>query len=387
MSIDENGYTPLLLSDAIQLAKSKLQEKMGANLDVSDGAPMGQLAAAIGALLAQSDEELEAAYDSGFINFADGVSLDRLAGNYGLERKPATYASVDIAFVGDPNTAVDAGTVVMDDDGNEFTTIDDLILDANGNGTVTAYAQEVGDMYNVAAGKITTLQMPTSSITEVNNPMAASGGADLEDSYTFRQRILENVSARTAPTTNGVITALLNLSGVDGAYLTQNVTNQTDADGNPPYTIHFYVAGDLATSTDGQEQIAEQIFNVLPAGIQTYGAITVNVEDSTGQSHAISFSKMTAKKLYAVVSITPQQDTDVDSLHEDVDLTIRATLSDLKNGTLIYGKLLGDLYQLDGFTGPIDLKIGTAANPTGTSDISNSVIEYWDAEGADIQFE
>ena len=86
-------------------------------------------------------------------------------------------------------------------------------------------------------------------------------GQDMETDYDFRNRILLQAKANESATSNGLYTALMNTDGVKGAKIVQNVSPNKDSYGNPPYTIHFYVAG--GTDSDVANTIWPQRCNLL----------------------------------------------------------------------------------------------------------------------------
>ena len=97
--LDENGYTPLAYDDALDIAQGTVRQYAGQNVDLSDGSFFGVWAQVYATMLVDLDQKEEAVYDSGLINFASGVTLDRLAGNQNLMRKQSLAATVTLSFI------------------------------------------------------------------------------------------------------------------------------------------------------------------------------------------------------------------------------------------------------------------------------------------------
>lgn len=77
----------------------------------------------------------------------------------------------------------------------------------------------------------------------------------------------------------------------------ENNTDVTDSSGRPPHSIEVVVSG----GTD--QDIADFIWSVKPAGIQTYGSSSATVSDSNGDSQTIYFSRPTYKYVHLEVTI------------------------------------------------------------------------------------
>ncbi len=110
--------------------------------------------------------------------------------------------------------------------------IEDVVIEANGTGSGTAVSLSKGVINNVAANTITVQAEPSEGVYSVTNPEPSAGGADEETDSEFRARIKKSVEGSSASTNGGIISALLNVSGVRSANIVANNTMQTDADGN-----------------------------------------------------------------------------------------------------------------------------------------------------------
>ncbi|KRK56864.1 bacteriophage protein [Lentilactobacillus hilgardii DSM 20176 = ATCC 8290] len=314
-------------------------------------------------MLVDSDEKQEDEYDSSSINFATGVSLDRLASNYGLMRKQAEQAQVTLSFIGTSGYVIVAGSVFMDDNGNEFYTLADCQLDVNGVGTTLAVSSELGDQYNVDANTITSQQQPVEEITSVTNNLPAQGGQDMETDLDFRARIKLSAIANESPTINGQYTALANTNGVTMSKIVTNLTMSTDSEGNPPKTVHIYVDG----GTD--QDVVDTIFNNIGGGIATYGTQSGNVVDSAGVSHTIYFDRPTSVPIFAKITVTVSDSFDKSEGEDDIRLALEGYIEGLEMGSKVaVNQTYADLYAVDGVT-YVNVQVGTDANSLSSNDI------------------
>ena len=104
--IDENGYSRPTYKEILDNVITSLQERFGADIDVSPTSNFGVLARFQAALYNEIEQRDEITYNSAFVLKAVGVSLDRLAANYGINRNPETYSIVDLSFTGTPGYSV-----------------------------------------------------------------------------------------------------------------------------------------------------------------------------------------------------------------------------------------------------------------------------------------
>ncbi|EEI19572.1 hypothetical protein G8J22_02361 [Lentilactobacillus hilgardii] len=361
--IDENGYTELEYDDALDMVQGIIRQVRGASTNVSPRSFYGQLSMTLAQMLVDSDEKQEDEYDSSSINFATGVSLDRLASNYGLMRKQAEQAQVTLSFIGTSGYVIVAGSVFMDDNGNEFYTLADCQLDVNGVGTTLAVSSELGDQYNVDANTITSQQQPVEEITSVTNNLPAQGGQDMETDLDFRARIKLSAIANESPTINGQYTALANTNGVTMSKIVTNLTMSTDSEGNPPKTVHIYVDG----GTD--QDVVDTIFNNIGGGIATYGTQSGNVVDSAGVSHTIYFDRPTSVPIFAKITVTVSDSFDKSEGEDDIRLALEGYIEGLEMGSKVaVNQTYADLYAVDGVT-YVNVQVGTDANSLSSNDI------------------
>ena len=110
-------------------------------------------------------QALRAQVPISFVDETSGRFIDKDAAAYGIVRKPGTAASVLLTFTGSAGAVIPAGTLCVTQDGRGFSTDEDLTLDEDGRGTVTATADAVGTAYNVPAGAIVSMQQAISGVT------------------------------------------------------------------------------------------------------------------------------------------------------------------------------------------------------------------------------
>ena len=368
--IDENGYTPLNYDDALDTVQGFIRRENGEDTNVSPRSFWGTLARVMAKIAVNIDQNGENVHDSGYILQATGVNLDRVGGNYGLMRKQAEAASVTLSFTGTPGYVIPKGTVFMDDNGNEFYSVDDCQLDVNGVGSTIIVSSELGSQYNVDAGTIVNQQSPVEEIDNVTNSQAAEGGQDMETDLDFRNRLLLASNSNESGTINGIYTALMNTQGVTAVKSVYNSSeNAPDAYGNPPKTVHYYVQGGAA------QDVVNTIFRVGGGGIALYGSKSGTAIDDSGEAHTIYFDRPQETQIFAKISVKVNDSFDKNEGTDDIKAAIEGYIESLQMGSkVVTNQFFSNIYAIDGIN-YADIAIGTDKKKLSTNNIALTAFE------------
>lgn len=96
--LDDNGFTRPSQSELVSNLTAKWLELFGSDSDTSEHSVAGVFIRLLAYFLNLLYQLAEVVYNSQFITTATGVSLERLASNYGLYRNPATQAIAELNF-------------------------------------------------------------------------------------------------------------------------------------------------------------------------------------------------------------------------------------------------------------------------------------------------
>ena len=148
--------------------------------------------------LAANAKEFEKAYaemdlivDAAFPRTSWGKYLDYLAEELaGLERRDATAAIVVLTISGTAGATVPKGSLFATENGVNFVTDDDAVLQESGMAEVNATAQAAGAGGNVAAGTITAVPVSIYGVSGVTNAAAAHDGYEEETDDSLLDRLL-----------------------------------------------------------------------------------------------------------------------------------------------------------------------------------------------------
>ena len=367
--LTDKGYQKPTTDEILEDIIESLQEKFGADIDVSATSYFGMIARYLASIYSELEENQEAVYNSGNILKATGVSLDRLAANYDVQRNESAYATVTLNFVGTPNYTIPNGNSYTTNDGLIFTLSEDVTLDSNGNGSGLAYSYEKGSVYNVGHDTIVNQNESLDDITTVTNELGASGGADQESDTSLRSRLIVASKGINSGTYNGLMSAISSVNGVKTVRIVENHSDKTDSFGNPPYSIHIYVLG------GEKDMIARAILNSIAVGINTYGSVIVKVEDDAHNLHDVMFDIATTKDIYAKITLETNDKFPSDGI-DLVQAQVKEYIESLSMGSKVrFSYLFKYIYDNVSGINVADVKIGTTKDNVAAADVSINPFE------------
>lgn len=333
------GFAKKTRQNIIDEINASLWADISADLNLTSTSIIGQIVGIFSDQLAQGWDVLNDVYDSQYPDSAADASLDAVSSITGTTRLAATATAVTLIVTGDNATIlalgrqarVPAGGIFDTDAGVTINTatswapttaysVGDLrendtpaniyqcvtagtSAGAGGptgtdasitDGTVTWRFIGIGVGYNTVAATATAtgeIIAQAFQVTEivtafggwkgVNNLEDGETGTEIESDEELRIRREESLATGSNATVNAVRTAILEVDGVTGAFVFENTTDLTDANGLPPHSIQATVVG----GTDAA--VAEAIFRKA-AGIATHGTdISEVVVDDQGENHTI----------------------------------------------------------------------------------------------------
>ncbi|MEX5737779.1 baseplate J/gp47 family protein [Bacillus subtilis] len=383
--LDETGFQRQTYSELVDSIEDRAREQFGEDVNTSSKTPLGIIIRIFAWFLAGLWDIAERVYNSGFVSKSEGVQLDRLGSNSGITREPAAESVVTLSFTGEPGIVIEEQTQFTTESGIYFELIEDVVIEANGTGSGTAVSLSKGVINNVAANTITVQAEPSEGVYSVTNPEPSAGGADEETDSEFRARIKKSVEGSSASTNGGIISALLNVSGVRSANIVANNTMQTDTDGNPPKSIHAYVLGGT------KDDVAQALFDSVAAGIETVGEQVVTITDASGLDHAVKFDFAREVKIYLQLDLKTNASFPIDGVSQIKNNLVYKIGGIDANGSYYTGSQMGDdvilsqlfnaVYQVDGVS-DVTIRMGKDA-----TNLSQSNIEIEPKEVAQVHFD
>ncbi len=334
--LDSAGFKRKRFADLIADMQVKAKESFGDDVNTSERSVLGILLRVVAWFMAQLWSNAEDVYNSGYKDTAEGVSLDRLGPYVGIERRAAEYATVQLRITGTPLKIIPAGWRAVTETGVYFEATTEATIPAGGQVTVPAQAISAGLAGNAGAGTITVAANPDPDITAVTNPTAASGGRERETDFELRQRWDLSVASGGASTLDSLRAGLLDTPGVRAAIVVENYTMQPDAAGRPAKSIEAYVLG------GADAEIGQTILSKKAAGIEPYGAVSVQVLDEGGFAHTMRFSRATEVPVRVRLTLTTNNRYPAGGDGDIISAAVRYIGGEDSDGQLYTGLNMGE---------------------------------------------
>jgi uncharacterized phage protein gp47/JayE len=210
---------------------------------------------------------------------------------------------------------------------------------------------------------IDTISVPIVGWDSVSNPVAATTGRLTETDEELRERFRNSKFFQSQNILEGIIDALKNVPGVVDVTIYENDTDVVNSIGVPAHSFLPIVLGGLPSD------VAQAIWENKPTGIPSVGDTTVQIADSQGILHNISFRQPTEVPVYITIELS-----DLGSMPGDADAQVKQNLVNYGSDSLfissdvIYSRLYTPINSVPGFT-VNSLKIGKTPSPTGMSNI------------------
>lgn len=253
---------------------------------------------------------------------------------------------------------------------SDFTLTVDSKLTITILGTPVVFtAMEMG-AYALPANSLTTIDSSLSGWDSVNNLVAGTVGRFVETDAELRERHSTSVRATGSATALAIRSRMIaEVASVTYARVYENRTNIIDTFSLPPHSFETVVEG----GTD--HAVADKLFELKPAGIETYGNTSVSVVDANGDIQLVKFSRPVIKYTWVRISIT--------SLYSEEILTA-SVVQAIKDAIIIRGALIGigedvitqrfygTVYSATNGIGSITVEVAITALPTDVPSYSTA---------------
>jgi hypothetical protein len=276
-SFGPTGFVSPAEADILTAVKSDINAAFGNNLNMADETPQGQLAVSQTASIGNANDafvflsqQMDPAYNIG--RYQDGI-----ARIYFIERIPASATIVTVTCSGATGVSIPQNALVLAADGNQYTAVSGGTIPATGSIDLEFACATLGPIA-CPAGSITTIFQAINGWDSAVNNADGFIGRDTESRAEFEQRRALSVAQNSQGSLPSVLGAVLNVSGVVDAFVTENV-NQV-AQTIRGFTLNpnsIYVAA--VGGTDAA--VAQALWSKKSPGCGYNGNTTVVVQDTS----------------------------------------------------------------------------------------------------------
>ena len=244
---------------------------------------------------------------------------------------------------------------------NTLTTNNSVNLSLTSVGVlVQAIAADTGPL-SFPAGTVNSVVDNTLGAISASNPLDFTLGRSEETDPELRARLVdldEQVGTATKPSMEA---SLAQVNGVTGVLLLENKTDEVDGNGIPPHEFEMFISG------GDEQEIAEKIFNVKPAGIRSHGDITVPIIDGNGDPQVENFSRKTTLVAWVRVTyeINDEEDFPANGEQAMSEAVVNFGNSMYSGEDLVANKFMAPLYTIQGvFILNVEIAVTNTINDT-----------------------
>lgn len=299
-SLTSTGIITATQAELVANFTAQMQQIYGADINLSSDTPDGQWMNIIVQTVLDLQDLIVQVYNSFDPDNAIGNILDQRVSINGIQRQAGTFTITPITVV----TAQSVNLYGIDQTAQQIFTVSDnagnlweLQTTVLGTGTGTFVynfqAAEPGAQLTIP----NTITVPITivlGVSSVNNPTTYTTlGINEETDAALRVRRLQSVSLGSQGYLAGLLAALENITGMTSAFVYENVTNTTNADGVPGHSIWVITAG-----TAAPVDIATAIYEKRNAGCGMFGAQTYNILQVDGTLFPIEWDDVVSQNLF-----------------------------------------------------------------------------------------
>lgn len=229
----------------------------------------------------------------------------------------------------------------------------------------TLIAQEVGDVL-AESNSLNVIKTPVLGWDSVTNPLASTGGNEIETDEELRLRFRNTKFERSSNILDSLYSALLSLEGVDSLAVYENDTSVTDGNGLSPHSFMVVILG------GENQEIGETIWKNKPYGISASTGLNASVDiiDSQGFPRTIYFQRPNPITVYITMDLTTNELFPADGEDQIRSAIIQYAKSEFSVGDdVVYSRLYTPINSINGHQ-VNSLAIGTSPSPVGDSNIT-----------------
>lgn len=327
-----NGLTIQTADEIRADLASYLQAQFGISMQVLTGTSIaGQIVAALALVLSQNQEALDGVYQSGYLDGAQGVNLDRLVLLLGISRNAATKSIGPVIFTnaGAGVVNIPAGATYQNTaTGDVFAVVDAVAVPGVGSAAGSLRAVATGPIVMPAGltWAVVSAYAGSGDIT-CTNPVAGVAGTNEETDGNLRLRAVQSAHLPGKGTIDAIRAALLDLDGVTECSVFENVSTMMGI--LTPVSIPLLPAKSFTAVVKGgvAAEIGAVLWTQKPAGIETYGSLPVIVMDSMGFAQIVEYEPALPTQVWMDITLTGSNATFDSAIKAAVMAYVADTLS------------------------------------------------------------
>lgn len=379
-----NGFEVPTETQLLTGVFADLNSAFGGGLNPSLSTPQGQLASSEAAVLGNTNSTFQQMTNLMDPAYSFGRYQDALARIYFLERNPAQPTVVQALCTGLFNTVIPENALAVAEDGNQYRNIQEGTIPIGGSITL-AFECVIPGPIACPANSLNQIYQAIPGWDSINNATDGVLGNNEESRTEFEDRRIASVAANSVGTLNSVLGAVLKVSNVLDAYVTDNDTNAPATVGGVTLAANsLYVS--VAGGTD--DDVARAIWSKKSPGCSYTGTTTVIVQDTNSgyspplPSYNVKFNRPNSLPILFAVSLANSAQVPANAVVQIQNAIIAAFAgadggTRARIGSTIYAsRYYAPVAALGSWAEIISLLIGSNNNTgaTGTGSITGPVM-------------
>lgn len=375
ISFTPSGVAIPTTADVLNGALTDIDNAFGGGMSKNLETPQGQLATSMTAAITDKNAQLLYLASQFDPTNAEGVFQDSLAKIYFLTRIPAQSTSVSCTLSGVAGTIIPAGASAKDSSGNSYIAAGAYTIGAGGMVTGTFNNVQTGAI-PCPAGTLTTVAQSISGWDTITNPTDGTLGRAVESRLDFEYRRRQSVATNGHGILEAIRGAVIGVTGVLDAYVTENNTSAAVATGATSYSLlpnSLYVGVTGGADAD----IAAAIFSKRSGCGDFNGNTSVTITDSVNYAppypvYLVKFNRPTATPVKFLVQILANSNLPVDIVAQ-TQAAIMAAFNGTDNGprarigaSISSGRFYGGVMAISPYVAVAEILLGLTT-PTLTN--------------------
>lgn len=401
--------------------KRHVKDELGDDISLRQNSPIKQLIDAFSIEIARQWDAAEDSYYASFFEDAEGEQLDNQLALAGFSRQNLRPAEGEVVFSRDgPATRdidIPEGTVVTTErtetrplipfetteDATLFTgevETDPVPIKALAPWQTSVDEEWLGQETNVSAGTIVRLDEPIGGIDEVTNPKPTGNegdpnwreGRDRETDAEFKLRYQNSLAAPGVSTPGAVQGSVFQHHPDIISVRVQEVRSADEMN----FGVRVAVLAPELTGEDGDDIIAQGVFDARAAGVESFGDESGTAEYPDGRTQTEHFDRAERVNIHVSAELSVANTFPDDGIQRAKSNLIQFIGGEVEDGRQFPGLEIGDEVIYDQVKARImqvrgvrkaDVFIGTEADPDEQEDIDIGDLEaaLTDADLLDLE--
>lgn len=379
MGLERTGYRLTTSDDYLESIIGDMQNEFP-NMSNSSNNFAVVLARILSKALEENDSIRGEGYNNVYVATAVGRHLDKAVAIGGVSRRYGTksYGKIKVTKSSDissisipPRTIIESGNV-------QYLTNNTGYVPISSSEPVEIEIVSIlaGADQNVPPESVFTPVVSIRGLDKMICEDGTDGGTDTESDQELRRRYYLTISSYSNSSLKGIISEVAKIDDVVRVSGRENNTDD-ELNGLPPHSFEIYCEG------GADSEIAETIFYVKPAGIQTHGNVSKEIFFHNN-TYNISFSRYTKEIIYYKLTIKPNIGTATTELEKDIkNAIINYTASSTK---INQSELIGYLYNnVTGISSLSNIAFGFSPEPDSAEEIVADVGKSFNTDEEKIE--